>query len=387
MLNFDFLQEGWTEWIYIYKSAMSAIIYTESDPLVACMYARRALEIAVKWMYRNDSILFSTSWIKDSTLHELITLERFQSFVEPMILVKCQAITKLGNRAIHELEPVEAIEVETIIIYLYEFCLWLAINYPASPYKDKNKFSKEYIAELLSELQISRSVKPQSFKNSKTEGQATNTISNLMNKLNYSNQEKKLLSLSIRKSVEESFYRTQMSIAKSYLSMGKDIINQKYIEVLENFRRAVSSTLKEDIIEDFIQKNRADIRQNTIKDFIKYKEDILLQFRRKLNECEASFAKTLAEENFILKPQLELKKVEKVRSRTIRKTVGICGGHARIRDTRIPVWKIISLQQQGAETPELLRDFPSLSTEDLNNARFYYNTHQQEIDKAIASHQ
>jgi type I restriction enzyme, R subunit len=158
MLNFEFLQEGWTEWIHIYKSAMSAIIYSESDPLVACMYARRALEIAVKWMYRNDSKLSSTSWSKDSTLHELITFERLHSFVEPMILVKCQAITRLGNRAIHELEPIEPVEVETIIIYLYEVCLWLFSYYPTSPYKG-NKFSKEYIAKLLSELQISGSVK------------------------------------------------------------------------------------------------------------------------------------------------------------------------------------------------------------------------------------
>jgi hypothetical protein len=120
--------------------------------------------------------------------------------------------------------------------------------------------------------------------------------------------------LSILKAVEEAFYRTQMSIIRYYASMGKRIINQKYVEILENFKQAVDSTLKEDIIEGFIQKNRANIKQTTIKDFIKYKENILLEFRRKLNECEASFAKTLAEENFILKPQLEPKETKKVRS-------------------------------------------------------------------------
>jgi uncharacterized protein (DUF433 family) len=72
---------------------------------------------------------------------------------------------------------------------------------------------------------------------------------------------------------------------------------------------------------------------------------------------------------------------------TIQKIMGICGGHARIRNTRIPVWTIISLQQQGADTPELLRNFPSLTTDDLSNVRFYYITHQEEIDLAITSHQ
>lgn len=313
MLNFEFLQEGWTEWIHIYKSAMSAIIYTESDPLVASMYARRALEIAIKWIYKNDSELSSTSWFKDSTLHELISLEKFQSFVDPIILMKCQAITKLGNRAIHELEPIEPVEVETIIIYLYEVCLWLANTYPTSPYKG-NKFSKEYIAALLSELQISRSVKPRSFKNQGIKDQTKNTISNLTDNLNYSDQEKELLSLSITKAVEEAFYRTQMSIVKYYASMGKRIINQKYVEVLENFKQAVNSSLQENIIENFIQKNRTNIRRITIKDFIKYKEDILLELRQKLNECEASFAKILAEENFIMKPQLEPIETKKVQS-------------------------------------------------------------------------
>ena len=78
---------------------------------------------------------------------------------------------------------------------------------------------------------------------------------------------------------------------------------------------------------------------------------------------------------------------EKLKSRAIQKTIGVCGGHARIRNTRIPVWTIISLQQQGADTPELLRNFPSLTANDLSNARFYYSTHQEEIDHAIASHQ
>ena len=44
-------------------------------------------------------------------------------------------------------------------------------------------------------------------------------------------------------------------------------------------------------------------------------------------------------------------------------------------------------KKQGADTPELLRNFPSLTTDDLSNARFYYTAHQEEIDRAIASHQ
>ena len=73
-------------------------------------------------------------------------------------------------------------------------------------------------------------------------------------------------------------------------------------------------------------------------------------------------------------------------SRNIQKTEGICGGHARIRNTRIPVWTIISLQKQGAEDQELLHNFPVLTTFDLITARNYYQNYSLEIDNIIASH-
>ena len=34
-------------------------------------------------------------------------------------------------------------------------------------------------------------------------------------------------------------------------------------------------------------------------------------------------------------------------AKTIRKTPGVCGGHARVRNTRIAVWTLVSLVNQG----------------------------------------
>jgi len=78
---------------------------------------------------------------------------------------------------------------------------------------------------------------------------------------------------------------------------------------------------------------------------------------------------------------------EKLKSRAIQKTIGVCGGHARMRNTRIAVWTIISLQQQGADILEITRNFPALTTDDLRNIQTYYAEHRVEIDQAIASHQ
>jgi len=100
----------------------------------------------------------------------------------------------------------------------------------------------------------------------------------------------------------------------------------------------------------------------------------------KLVESLAQVIESLAPDEYFLLQ-------EKLKSRAIQRTMGVCGGHARIRNTRIPVWTIISLQKQGANIPEILQNFPSLSADDLRNIAAYYSDHQAEIDQAIASHQ
>ena len=77
---------------------------------------------------------------------------------------------------------------------------------------------------------------------------------------------------------------------------------------------------------------------------------------------------------------------QQLTARSIQKTEGVCGGHARIRNTRIAVWIIISLQHQGADDKELLENNPSLTPFDLVAVRNYYSLHQQEIDSIIANY-
>ncbi|MEM9246925.1 MAG: DUF433 domain-containing protein [Cyanobacteria bacterium P01_F01_bin.153] len=76
--------------------------------------------------------------------------------------------------------------------------------------------------------------------------------------------------------------------------------------------------------------------------------------------------------------------LETLTRKTINRTPQICGGNARIRQTRIAVWTLISLQQQGADDTELLDDFPGLTPFDLIAARTYYRNHPHEIDRLIA---
>ena len=67
----------------------------------------------------------------------------------------------------------------------------------------------------------------------------------------------------------------------------------------------------------------------------------------------------------------------------IKKTPGVSGGHACVRNTRIAVWTLVSLRQQGATEQELLENYTGLTLDDLTAVWGYYFNHKSEIDLTI----
>ena len=67
----------------------------------------------------------------------------------------------------------------------------------------------------------------------------------------------------------------------------------------------------------------------------------------------------------------------------IRKTEGVCGGTARIRETRIPVWTLVDYHSQGTSDQELLTYYPALTQSDLDAAWEYYRQNRAEVDNDI----
>jgi uncharacterized protein (DUF433 family) len=68
----------------------------------------------------------------------------------------------------------------------------------------------------------------------------------------------------------------------------------------------------------------------------------------------------------------------------IQVTPGICGGQARVRNTRIPVWVLVAYRDQGASAAELLENYPGLTAADLQATWDYYERNRGEIDRVIA---
>ena len=67
----------------------------------------------------------------------------------------------------------------------------------------------------------------------------------------------------------------------------------------------------------------------------------------------------------------------------ICKTPGVMGGEACIRDTRIPVWLLVSYRRLGLSEAQLLDNYPTLTANDLVNAWSYASAYGDEIDRAM----
>ena len=79
-----------------------------------------------------------------------------------------------------------------------------------------------------------------------------------------------------------------------------------------------------------------------------------------------------------------LSEVETMKSFSdIKKDPRVCGGDACIRNTRIPVWSLVSYRKLGSTDEELLKVYPNLTLADLQAAWDYFAINGSEIDATI----
>ena len=69
----------------------------------------------------------------------------------------------------------------------------------------------------------------------------------------------------------------------------------------------------------------------------------------------------------------------------ITRTPDVCGGSARLYSTRIPIWTLASLWQQGADDAKLLSAYPYLRQIDLDHARKWWQANKAEVAADITS--
>ena len=125
MSNFDFLKQT-----NIFRSFADASIEAENgiglNTVTCSILSRRALELAVKWLYANDMDLKMPYQDNISTLiHEI----SFRKILDAKLFPQIKYIVKLGNYAVHDNKKITRQEAVMSLRYLFNFMQWICYCY------------------------------------------------------------------------------------------------------------------------------------------------------------------------------------------------------------------------------------------------------------------
>ena len=123
MSNFDFLKAEWPD---LFESASKAEAGIYPDSRAACFYARRTLELAVRWLYKHDGNL---KLPYQDNLSAMIFEPTFRSAVGAAVHAKSRIIKDVGNRAVHTNKLISPYDSLTAVRELFHVCFWIARTY------------------------------------------------------------------------------------------------------------------------------------------------------------------------------------------------------------------------------------------------------------------
>jgi len=137
--NFEFLQ-GQAEYSLFATACIEAERVLATSPAMAAVGSRKALELAVKWVYAADNTI--TMPYKDN-LQALIHEPSFKFAMDNQTWGKLTYIIKLGNLAVHTDKAISRSDAVLSLSALFEFVQWLDYCYGAN-YEERH-FAEENI--------------------------------------------------------------------------------------------------------------------------------------------------------------------------------------------------------------------------------------------------
>ncbi len=132
MTNFDFLMNI-TEYSLFSAAAVEAEKVFCTSPAMCAVGCRKALELAVKWVYSADNTVKMP--YKDN-LKSLVYEPSFYSALDSKTWSKLPFIIKLGNNSVHTEKSVSNAEAMLSLKNLFEFIQWIDYCYGAD-YKER----------------------------------------------------------------------------------------------------------------------------------------------------------------------------------------------------------------------------------------------------------
>ena len=133
MTNFGFLRDK-SEYTLFSAAAMEAERVYESSPAMCAVGCRKALELAVKWVYAADNTIHMP--YRDN-LQSLVHEETFRYAVDYQTWGKTQYIIKLGNMAVHTEKNIAKGDALMSLKGLFEFIQWIDYCY-GEDYQERN---------------------------------------------------------------------------------------------------------------------------------------------------------------------------------------------------------------------------------------------------------
>ena len=132
MSNFDFLKQS-----KIFNNFSEACCEAENgiglNTVTCSILSRRALELAVKWLYANDNDLRIPY---NDNLSALVHDITFKNIIDEKLLKQIEYVIKLGNFAVHNNKKISREEAILSLRYLYNFTCWIAYCY-SDGFKEK----------------------------------------------------------------------------------------------------------------------------------------------------------------------------------------------------------------------------------------------------------
>ncbi len=138
--NFDYLLKK-KEYKDFATQAVEAEKSIEISPATCAILSRRALELAVRFVYSFDSELKIPY---QDNVSSLIHEYTFRNIIDPRLFPMLKYVIRLGNVAVHTNSVIKRDDAITSLRDLYEFCDWIDYSYSAD-YEEKT-FDEKLLA-------------------------------------------------------------------------------------------------------------------------------------------------------------------------------------------------------------------------------------------------
>lgn len=123
MSNFAFL---FPEFPHVHEAATEAERQAAASPTATAFFSGKAVEVAVKWAFRNDPGLHLPY---QDNIAALLHAPSFKQLAGQAVFTKAKYINTLRNRAVHEEKTISAGEAAGAVKELFHVCFWFARTY------------------------------------------------------------------------------------------------------------------------------------------------------------------------------------------------------------------------------------------------------------------